>query len=313
MKLKNIGIAKKLFIGFGIILILNIIVIIWSIIQMNISNIEISKNQIKQNLKDTLIGREIDHLDWVSRVSNGLLIGKAEAINVETDGHKCKFGQWYYSENRTMAEKDMQGLKAEFQMIEGAHLSLHQEVVSLKESLQRGGEQGRMKAHLIYSDKILINLKEIRQRLTKANDIIRNDVLNSEKSIAASIMWGKILIVCLGFMSLIIGVTIALLISRSIVKPIRLSLGFASKIAEGDFTERIELSQKDELGLLVSALNTSADKLDSLISGIIIGKQSLSEAGQEIASGNENLSQRTTEEASAIEEIAQTIKEAPAT
>ena len=88
---------------------------------------------------------------------------------------------------------------------------------------------------------------------------------------------------------------------------------FSNKLAQGDFTGRVTVNQKDEIGELASSLNSSADNLESLISTIIIAAENLSQAVDQISKGNMSLSQRTSEQASALEEIAATIEENTAT
>ncbi len=112
-------------------------------------------------------------------------------------------------------------------------------------------------------------------------------------------------------MVIIIGFALIILV-RLILKSIRLLMYLSKKLSDGDLTERIELQQKDEIGILVSSLNTTADNLEKLISEVVVSAQNLSQAVQEISSGNENLSQRTSEQASSLEEVASTIEEATA-
>ena len=109
--------------------------------------------------------------------------------------------------------------------------------------------------------------------------------------------------------SLGIGAIITIMLSKSVSIPVNKGLAFAKLISEGNFLERIDLDQNDELGQLGKALNTSADNLEKLISEIILASQNLVRAVEEIASGNENLSQRTSEQASSLEEIAATVEE----
>lgn len=109
-----------------------------------------------------------------------------------------------------------------------------------------------------------------------------------------------------------ISAVITLILSRSVSNPVKKGLSFAELLAEGDFTRRIDLDQKDELGQLGKALNMSADNLEKLIADIIIASQNLVRSVEEIASGNQNLSQRTSEQASSLEEIAATVEEANA-
>lgn len=110
-----------------------------------------------------------------------------------------------------------------------------------------------------------------------------------------------------------ISIIVSFYIAGKISNPVKAMRDFASRIAEGNFTERVEVRQKDEIGQLAFALNSSADNLEQLISNIIIASENLSSAVDQITKGNMNLSQRTTEQASALEEIASTIEENTAT
>jgi len=113
--------------------------------------------------------------------------------------------------------------------------------------------------------------------------------------------------------SILVGIIITILLAYSVKKPVQKGLIFAQKLSDGDFRERIELDQKDELGVLAKALNKTADNLEKLIADIITAAQNLTQAVNEISSGNQNLSQRTSEQASSLEEIASTIEETTAT
>ena len=109
------------------------------------------------------------------------------------------------------------------------------------------------------------------------------------------------------------GIFIRLFISGNIVNPVRKALEFSRKLAEGDFTMRIGLEQKDEMGVLGGALDRATESLEDLISAVRVAAQNLAEAVEQISSGNQNLSQRTSEQASSLEEVASTIEETTAT
>ena len=110
-------------------------------------------------------------------------------------------------------------------------------------------------------------------------------------------------------LALLAGVVITIILARAITGPVRKGLDFAQRLAAGDFTERVDIDQKDELGMLAEALNTSADNLERMITDIIMSGQNLSQAVEQISAGNQNLSQRTSEQASSLEEVAATIEE----
>ncbi len=112
--------------------------------------------------------------------------------------------------------------------------------------------------------------------------------------------------------SVAIGILITIVLSRSVSGPVNKGLEFAQKLADGDLTDRINLNQNDELGMLANALNAAADNLEKLVSDVGDAVQNLTYAVNDISTGNQNLSQRTSEQASSLEEIASTIEESTA-
>src|SRR5271157_3769003 len=146
MKLNNISMTNRLILGFGIILALMISIALLAITQYNAITEVITGNRAKIEKRTSLRDREINHLDWALAVTKGLANGKAEDINVETDGHKCKFGEWYYSDVRTALEKNIPALRKPLAEIEAPHLQLHNNVIALKAALHAGGVDARKNA-----------------------------------------------------------------------------------------------------------------------------------------------------------------------
>jgi len=197
-----------------------------------------------------------------------------------------------------------------------------------------------------YQDKSLVMKKKITEHADKnfaslGNEIIKTKNGNSKITINGDTRWiyfrefnetGWILCITVSESKLyaplyrmifatlliaVIAIAISLLISfyisGKISNPVRAMNEFANKLAEGDFTGRVKITQKDEIGELANALNSSADNLEDLITSIIMSAENLSQVVDQISKGNMNLSQRTTEQASALEEIASTIEENTAT
>ena len=135
----------------------------------------------------------------------------------------------------------------------------------------------------------------------------------SNSKLYAALIRMSVTTIFIALISIIISFLASLYISNKISNPVKAMNEFAQKLSEGDFTDRIEINQKDEIGQLALALNSSADNLEGLISNIVLSAESLSMAVNQISKGNINLSQRTTEQASALEEIAATIEENTAT
>ncbi len=152
--------------------------------------------------------------------------------------------------------------------------------------------------------------KETMDSLIGLQQRIGDELKDEQDATAKSVF--LISIILLG-VAIGMGVLVTIVLSRSVSKPVDKGLYFAERLAAGDLTERIDLDQKDELGMLGKALNKAADGMEQLILNVMIAVENLSQAVQEIAAGNENLSQRTSEQASSLEEIASTIEESTST
>ncbi|WP_433868245.1 methyl-accepting chemotaxis protein [Ralstonia wenshanensis] len=96
---------------------------------------------------------------------------------------------------------------------------------------------------------------------------------------------------------------------RAISVPLSKMLGHFSAISQGNLTERITVSSKDEMGALTQGL---IDMQHGLIRTIVTmrgGSESIASATKQIAAGNMDLSQRTEEQASSLEETASSMEE----
>lgn len=107
----------------------------------------------------------------------------------------------------------------------------------------------------------------------------------------------------------VVMIVLVFFISRAIRKSIDQCASFAEDLANGNFTNRINIEQKDEIGCMAKTLNESADNLEKLITDVVHCSFRLNDVVEEIVKGNQQLSQMTTEQASALEEIASSIEE----
>ncbi|WP_022663611.1 methyl-accepting chemotaxis protein [Desulfospira joergensenii] len=137
MNWKNLTIGKKIATGFGITIVLLIVLGALSFTGVGgiVQNAEevIDGNKLDGNLAQ----KEVDHLNWVNKV-NGLLTDEAvTSLEVETDDHKCGFGKWLYGEGRTRAEALVPSLAPLFKEIEQPHHSLHTSAVHIGKAFKQ--------------------------------------------------------------------------------------------------------------------------------------------------------------------------------
>ncbi|TAK63971.1 methyl-accepting chemotaxis protein [Methylobacter sp.] len=110
-------------------------------------------------------------------------------------------------------------------------------------------------------------------------------------------------------LSIVLGVIIALFLASMITKPIILGVKFAESLSEGDLTARIDIDQKDEIGVLASALQTMRDQLSSVVQQVRTNSDALGNASQEISATAQSISQSATEQASGVEQTTTSIEE----
>jgi methyl-accepting chemotaxis protein len=115
------------------------------------------------------------------------------------------------------------------------------------------------------------------------------------------------------FISVVAGILLAWLITRSITRPMSQAVKLAQTVAAGDLTSRIHITSKDETGILLQALKDMNDSLQRIVDEVRGGAETIATASNQIASGNHDLSSRTEEQASSLEETASSMEELTST
>ena len=114
----------------------------------------------------------------------------------------------------------------------------------------------------------------------------------------------------LGLTALLIFAGVLFLLVRSVVsRPLARAEEAATRIAQGDLDVHLEIDNKDEIGLVLRALNGISSNLSNVVGQVRAGAEQITSASGEIASGNLDLSSRTEEQASSLEETAASMEQ----
>jgi len=100
---------------------------------------------------------------------------------------------------------------------------------------------------------------------------------------------------------------------RAIDRPLKQAVAFATRIASGDLTGKIEVHSNNEVGQLLKALGEMNDNLRHLVSNIRQGADAVADGSQELSSAVEQLSSSAQEQASSLEETAASMEEMTST
>jgi methyl-accepting chemotaxis protein len=131
--MKKKSLKARLINAFSIVLIFVFIVGVWAVFGIGeiINNAE---QVIRGNeLRGSMMQREVEHLNWANSVTAFITDDDVNDLDAETDHQKCRFGQWYYSDEREQAQTFLPELKPVLQQIEQPHRQLHQSAVKIKQ------------------------------------------------------------------------------------------------------------------------------------------------------------------------------------
>ncbi|MCU0689685.1 MAG: methyl-accepting chemotaxis protein, partial [Phycisphaerales bacterium] len=140
----------------------------------------------------------------------------------------------------------------------------------------------------------------------------------TEQRTIAALTTGKVIIVSVTVVALIVGITAALLIARSVIKPITAITNRLKDIAEGegDLTQRVDETRGDELGVLGKWFNVFVVRIQNLMQEVSASSKQVAAASTEIAASAEEMAagldkqtQQTQQVSAAVEEMSASVVE----
>jgi len=149
------------------------------------------------------------------------------------------------------------------------------------------------------SGKILPAIREIAASTTSAAEDVENDAwkasAESRDSVAAIVSTSRLVVIVSLLISVVVSIAIGIYITFSITKPAHKGVAFATRMAEGDLTQRLENNGKDELGDLTRAMDGMGTNLRGMFLQIRKHGTSLSDASQELSAVSAQVSSNSEE------------------
>lgn len=132
--------------------------------------------------------------------------------------------------------------------------------------------------------------------------------------IAARMQQGEWLVLSALLVAGLIGLTLPLLVNRSITKSLGETVRALRDIAEGegDLTQRLTVSSQDEIGQVSQWFNMFVEKIQGTVAGIGRSTRALSGASDALTSANHHMAtnaEETAAQAKVVAEIAQQVRE----
>jgi methyl-accepting chemotaxis protein len=113
----------------------------------------------------------------------------------------------------------------------------------------------------------------------------------------------------LGAAALFFALFTAFYLTRGIVRPLNEAVAVANSLAQGDLTVTLEAKSKDETGMMLAAIATMVEKLKQVIGDVMSASDNVSSGSQELSATAQQMSQGATEQAASAEEISSSMEE----
>jgi methyl-accepting chemotaxis protein len=203
-------------------------------------------------------------------------------------------------QDRALLDKSREGVNA--------YLAAQDKVIKASESSVSDPSQGAAARSLSFGPALAAFMPagESLDLWWSYNEKLAAAATNSGASAYSRVLW---IFAIAAFVALLIGVVAALVITRSITGPVQRASDAVKAVADGDLTQRLQSSGRDELGQLLSMLDEMTQNLARMVSGVRQGCDQLNVAAAEIAQGNADLSARTESQASSLEETAASVEQ----
>ncbi|MEQ4619523.1 MAG: methyl-accepting chemotaxis protein [Corticimicrobacter sp.] len=155
--------------------------------------------------------------------------------------------------------------------------------------------------------------KRYEAELLKLIDREDDQMVDAGEQVKSSYQAAEWLMASLIVAGSILGILIAMFMTRSVTRPLGQAVALANQVAAGNLTANIRHTAKDETGQLLRALGTMNESLRNIVTRVRSGADNIASATAQIAAGNQDLSSRTEEQASSLEETAASMEQITAT
>ncbi|OHY95644.1 hypothetical protein BI375_12835 [Vibrio rotiferianus] len=215
--------------------------------------------------------------------------------------------------------------------VRNMEVSLAREVEDLNDSLENPKRKALLNEFVDANKDYIHDMIEINQLILKRNDIIQNTlnvigpkVAKYVEDVNASVMKDQEtlgmelkantdasvkLTLILSAVAVVVGILSAYLLTTTITRPIQKAVDTANQLAQGDLTVDVGITTKDEAGMLLDAVQNTANRLKQMISTISNSSGELASASEELAVVTEQTSKGINQQETETEMVATAMNE----
>ena len=307
---KNMKVGVKLGLGFGVVLVLMVVIAAMGMLGMKHSNAQL-EDIVGDNMhKMELVGTMSDSVYIISgAMRNMMLLDEVEAKKAEKakiDTVRANYNNAAAALEKTAASEKGHAIRTKIKDAATASRSVNDKVMEL--ALASKDAEARQ-----------LFTKDSAPLFQKWQDALdENTTFQSENSkqaaqdAAANYASASTQMTALSAVAVILGMTIAFLITRGLTKQLGGEPGYAAdlvtQIANGDMTVQVELKPGDNTSML-AAIKTMVTKLAQIVGEVNGAADNIASASEEVSTTAQSMSQATSEQAASVEQTSASIEQ----
>ena len=306
----NMKIGVRLAIGFGVTLLLLIIISVISITRLGAINTEI------ENIVNDKYPKTIDAIDVIRAMNQVAQLNRN--LLLITDPVETQKQMVRMTEQRKIISENIDKLEKAITSDEGKKLlgdmkdtrtKYVTELDKFTGMVQRGEREPALK--LLYGEMrpVTENYLGAIRKLVEFQDAL---MVKAGKDADAMADSAENILIILSVVAAIMAILTGWIITRSVLKQLGGEPDYARdmvvRLSEGDLTMKLETKAKDNSSLLF-AMKTMVEKLNQVVADVNGGAQALASASEEVSATAQSLSQAASEQAAGVEETSASIEQ----
>jgi methyl-accepting chemotaxis protein len=308
---KNMKIGKRLAMGFGLLLLLSIVITSIGLLQLH-AVAKASRDMMEVPLtKERLIS------DWSRYIA--IAVVRTVAVSKSSDESLAIFFKADAADSANSSTELIKKIEPLLQSRE--EKDLFQQLMEMRKdySASRDGvmklkSEGKAEAaSTLLNEKFIPIAAKYKDMAAAFVQLQRKELDQKAAEIARIEASSRMQMIALALSVFALSILCCWLLTVSITRPIGRAVQAARRVANGDLTGSIVVTSRDETGDLLQALQDMNGNLLRIVSQVRTGTETIATASREIAAGNQDLSSRTEQQASSLEETASSMEELTAT
>lgn len=274
--MKNLKVKNKLSVGFGMVLVLMLIISALSITGMMKLN----------NQADILVDKSLANTQTIWEIRRNNLSGTRYLLMcfMEEDQNLINDyiqAAWNDADaNQALMEKFKNNHRVEQSLVddlENAFLHQREARERLCQLLQTGTPKARKEAHDIYMNELYPILSEQNEILIKIHDAQMSLVNDQTSMIDKVYLRNLILTVTASLLAIIISLFIITKLVKAIITPLKEITNATNALARGDFSVELSYESEDEFGITCRGIQTSFVELKDVINSVAYNLRQMAE------------------------------------